>query len=189
MDLGEGLNLVRGGCVRATTTTPPTNPNPCPQPVMEAPEQPKVTAIRKTAKPKKPEPKKSTAATKPAAEKVKKKAATSVKTAATKPPTLDLVVPTQIPTSPLEEISDLLYHLHLQACVELTRQLFTSISSLPAGCLEDHYSLRGRICQHSLGGQNGVKPCASPAGMQTECAAGSSNRSIFSASMVSIFVS
>jgi len=93
-----------------------------------------VTATRKTAKPKKPEPK-STAATKPAAEKLKKKAAASVKTTATKPTTLDLVVPTQIPTSPLE-FSDLLDHLHLQACVELTRQLFTSISSSPTGAAD-----------------------------------------------------
>jgi len=27
--------------------------------------------------------------------------------------------------------------------------------------LEDHYSVRGRIWQHALGGRNGVKPCAS----------------------------
>jgi hypothetical protein len=38
------------------------------------------------------------------------------------------------------------------------------------------------------GGQNGIKPCASPAGMRTECEAGSLNWSIFSASTVSIFV-
>jgi hypothetical protein len=71
---------------------------------MEAPKQPKVTAIRKTARPKKPEPK-STAAPKPAAGKPKKKAATSVKTVAAKPITPDLVVHTQSPTSPLKEIS------------------------------------------------------------------------------------
>jgi len=133
MDLGEGWNnVVRGGCVvKATTTTPPPNPNPSPQPVTEAPEQPRVTATRKTARPNKPEPK-STAAIKPAAGKSEKKAAASVKTAAAKPTTPHLVVPTQIPTSPLEEISDL-DRLPLQACVELTRRLLTSISSLPTG--------------------------------------------------------
>jgi hypothetical protein len=57
-----------------------------------------------------------------------------------------------------------------------------------AGCLDRH-SLCGRIRQHALGGRRGVNPCASPAGMRTECAAGSSNWSIFSGSMVSIFVS
>ena len=84
------------------------------------------------AGPKKPEPK-STAATKPAAGKSKKKAAASVNTAAAKPTTPDLVVPTQSPTSPLEDISDLLYRLRLQSWVELTRRLLTSIFSLPTG--------------------------------------------------------
>jgi hypothetical protein len=43
------------------------------------------------------------------------------------------VVPTQSPISPLEESSDLLNHLPIQACVELTRRLLTSTSSLPTG--------------------------------------------------------
>jgi hypothetical protein len=85
-----------------------------------------------TAGPKKPTPL-STAATKPVAGKTKKKAAASVKTAAAKITTPDLVVPTKSSTSPLEEISDLLYHLPIQACVELTRRILTSISSLPTG--------------------------------------------------------
>ena len=38
---------------------------------------------------------------------------------------------------------------------------------------DDRHPLRGRIWQHALGGRYGVKPCASPAGMRTECAAGS----------------
>jgi hypothetical protein len=79
----------------------------------------------------KPKPK-STAATEPAAGKSKKKAA-SVKTVAAKPTTSERVVPTQYTTSPLEEVSDLLDHLPIQACVELTRRLLTSISSLPTG--------------------------------------------------------
>jgi hypothetical protein len=91
-----------------------------------------VTATRKTAGPKKPKPK-STAAIKPAAGKTKKKAAVSVKTATAKPTTPEPVVPTQSSTSPLEEISDLLDHLIIQACVELTHRLLTSISSLPTG--------------------------------------------------------
>ena len=89
--------------------------------------QPKVTATRKKAGPKKPEPK-PTAAAQLAAGKSKKKVAASVKTAATKPRIPVLV----IPTNPLEDISDLLDRLPLQACVELT-WLLTSISSLPKG--------------------------------------------------------
>ena len=55
--------------------------------------QPKVTATRKKAGPKKPEPK-PTAAAQQAAGKSKKKVAASVKPAATKPTTPVLVVPT-----------------------------------------------------------------------------------------------
>ena len=92
------------------------------------PRQPNVTAIRKKALPKKPEPK-PTAATQPAAGNSKKKVVASVKTAATKPTTPVLVVL----TNPLEEISDLLDRLPIQTCVELTRRLLTSISSLRTG--------------------------------------------------------
>jgi len=59
MDLGEEWNhVVRGGrVVKATTTPPPNlNPKPTPQPATEVPRQPKVTATRQTAGPKKPEP-------------------------------------------------------------------------------------------------------------------------------------
>jgi hypothetical protein len=91
-----------------------------------------VTATRKTTRPKKPDLK-STAAPKLAARKFKKKAAASVKPAAAKPTTPDLVVPTQSSTYPLEEISHLLDRLPLQACVELTRRFLTSISSLLTG--------------------------------------------------------
>jgi hypothetical protein len=64
-----------------------------------------VTAARKTARPKKPESK-STPGLKSAAGKHKRKAAASIKTAAAKLTTPDLVVPTQT-FSALEEISDL----------------------------------------------------------------------------------
>jgi hypothetical protein len=91
-----------------------------------------VAATRKTARPKKHEPK-STAAPKSAAGKSKKKTAASVKTLVAKPTTRELEVLTQPSSSPLEDISDLLDRLLLQACVELTRRLLTSISFLPNG--------------------------------------------------------
>ena len=43
------------------------------------------------------------------------------------------MVPNQSPTNPLEEVSDLLDRLPLQACVEVTRRLLTSFYSLPSG--------------------------------------------------------
>ena len=85
-----------------------------------------MTATRKKAGPKKPEPK-PTAAAPPAAGKAKNKLVASVKTAATKHTTPVLMVP----NNPLEEISDLLHRHPLQACVELYRLLLTSISYLP----------------------------------------------------------
>ena len=111
---------------------------------MEAHSQPNVTATRKTAGPKKPKPK-FAAATKLAAGKAKKKAAASVKTAAAKPSTRELVVPNQSSTSPLEVISDLLDHLPIQACVELTHLLLTSISSLRTGAARPRAVLKTGI--------------------------------------------
>ena len=90
-----------------------------------------MTATRETARPQQSEPK-STEAPKRNAGKSNIKAAASVKTAAGKPTPPNLVVPTQKSTSPLEEISDLLDHLPLPACVELTRRFFKYIS-LPTG--------------------------------------------------------
>jgi hypothetical protein len=52
---------------------------------------------------------------------------------ATKPVIPELVVPTQSTASPLEEISDVLDHFPIQACVELARRFFTSLHSLPIG--------------------------------------------------------
>ena len=94
--LGEGWShVVRGGRVaKATATPPPIHPNLPPQPVTGVPGQPKVTATRKKAGPKKPETKPKAAA-QPAAGKSKKKVVASVKTAATKPTTPVLVVPNQ----------------------------------------------------------------------------------------------
>jgi len=118
----------REAFAKATSTTPSPNPNLSPQPVTEVPRQPNVTANRKKAGPRIPEPK-PTVAAQPAAGKSKKKLTASVKTAATKPTTPVLV----IPTNPLKEIPDLLDRLPLQAWVELTILLFTYISSLPTG--------------------------------------------------------
>jgi len=87
----------RGRVVKATTT-PPSNSNPIPTPqlVTEVPRQPKVTATRQTAGPKKPEPK-PTAATKPSAGKSRKKAAAGVITAAAKFPTSTWWAPPKAP--------------------------------------------------------------------------------------------
>jgi hypothetical protein len=90
-----------------------------------------VATTSKTARPKKPVPK-TAAATKSVAAKPVKEAVAIVKTAAAKP-TPKLVDPNHCPFNPLEEISDLLDHLPLQACVELTRRLLTALSTLPTG--------------------------------------------------------
>ena len=103
-----------------------------------------MTATRKKARLKKSELQ-STAAAQPAAGKSKKKVAASVKTAATKPKTPVLVVPTQSPTNTLEKISDLLDRLPLQACVEPTRRLLTSLSSLPPGAARPRAVLKAVI--------------------------------------------
>jgi hypothetical protein len=76
---------------------------------------------------------KTIAAPKTAAGKSKKKAAASVKTVAAKTTTPGLVFPTHPSSIPIQDISDLLDRLPLQACVELTHRLLTSISSLPTG--------------------------------------------------------
>ena len=143
MGLGEGWNhVVREGRVVKATPTPPANlhPKPPPQPITEASEQPTVTATRERTRPQKPEPK-STAAPKRTVGK-SKKAAASVKPAAAKTTLPNLVVPTQNSTSPLEEISDLLNHLPLPACVELTHRLLASISSLPTGAARSRAVLK-----------------------------------------------
>jgi hypothetical protein len=83
------------------------------------------------ARPQNSEPKPS-ADSKPAAGKSKKTAVASVKSEAAKLTTLNLVVSNQSSTSLLGKSFDL-DHLFLDACVQLTRRLLTSISSLPTG--------------------------------------------------------
>ena len=131
----ESRNL-RGRVVKATAI-PPNKPlpNPLPHQVTKAPSKPTVTATTETVRPKKAEPK-PPAASQRAPGKFQKKAAASAKTAAAKPAnpkTPNLVVPTQNPTSPLEEISDLLDHLPIHACVELTCRLLTPSLPFPQG--------------------------------------------------------
>ena len=131
-DLVEGWNhVVRGGVLSRQLSLQRQILNYS-SAVTEADSKPKVTATRKKACPKNSKPK-SPAATKPTTGKAKKKAVASVKTAAAKPTTLELVVPNQSSTSPLEEISDLLDQLPIQSCEEHTRRLLTSISSLLTG--------------------------------------------------------
>jgi hypothetical protein len=110
------------------------SPNPKPKPVTEAPKQAEVTTTRKTAKIKKLESK-PTAAPKPAIKKIKKKkeAAKIVKTVTDKPNPAKLVVPPHPTHSSLKSISKLLYNLPLEAFVELTHRLLTSISSIRTG--------------------------------------------------------
>ena len=101
-----------------------SDPKPIPQPVTDAPTQPQVAATKQAAKPEKAETK-TTTAPKAAGGKPKKKPATT----SPKP----VVANPHPTTSPIEGISDLLDNLPLDACVELTRRLLTSILSLPKG--------------------------------------------------------
>ena len=182
----------RGRVVKSTT--PPTRiPNPPSQPVTEASEKPKVTAIRKTARPQKSEPK-TTAAPKLAAGSLRRK---RPRVSKPRPPN-----PLPQPGGPKPK-----FHLPTRGnflsarspsptCMCGADSSASHILLLPAhrgnppsGCPEDRHSLCGRIWQHALGGRSELNPCASPAGTRTECAGGSLNWSIFLTSTVSIFVS
>ena len=114
-------------------------PNPFPQPDTELPKQPKLTATRKTAKPKKPEPK-STADPKLLGSPRRKRPRVS-KPPLPNPQPLDQVVPTQSSASPLDDISDLFDHLPSQVCLEMTRRLLMSIS-LPTGAARQRAVLK-----------------------------------------------
>jgi hypothetical protein len=91
-----------------------------------------VTATRNTAKPKKHTPRPAAAAKATSAKPTNKESAI-VKTVTAKSQTNNLVVTPQRSASFLEDISDLLDNLPLQACVGLTRRLLTSIPYLPPG--------------------------------------------------------
>jgi hypothetical protein len=126
----------RGRVVKATIHL--QNPNP--QPVTVANKKPTVTATRKTARPKKPESKAKTYP-KPAGIKPKNKAAASDESAAAKPTTPKLAVPTQSSNSPLKEVSDLLDHLIFKHA----SRLFTSVSSLPGAAARPRADLKTTI--------------------------------------------
>jgi hypothetical protein len=100
--------------------------NPITPQVMEA-RKPTVTPTNKTAKPKKPVSKT------PAAPKAASVKPAVTKAVAAQPSSTKLVVTHHSTSSPLEGISDLLNQLPIEACVELTCRLLTSISSLPTG--------------------------------------------------------
>jgi hypothetical protein len=63
-----------------------------------------------------------------------------------------MVVPAKLPPSTLEEITDVLDHLHLQAFVELTRRLLTSIFSLPSGAAHPRAILKTVILFEAIYG-------------------------------------
>jgi hypothetical protein len=128
MDLDEGWrHVVQGGHdFNANTTSP--NPKLIPQ-VTEEPTQPNVTAASNTPKSKRLEPKTTTApktaSVKPTSLTVPNAKRTTVKHTSNK-----LVVDPHSINSPLYGIYDLIDQPPPQGCVELTRRLFTSISSL-----------------------------------------------------------
>ena len=182
-----GTTLPRSWVVRVDTTTH----NPSPEPITEASKQPELTTTRKTAKPKKLEPKLTTYP-KRATLKTKNQAATSVKPVADNPNRPKLVVRTHSTTFPLEGISDLLGNLPLPSCLELNRWLLTPISSISTGVARPRVVLKTVILfwlnmATSPRKTMRVKHCASPAGMRTGCEAGISNCITFCTNAVSIY--
>jgi hypothetical protein len=134
MVLGEGWShVVRGGRVVKAATPSPT-PKPIPSQVTKALKP--IVTISKTAKTKKSTPKT------PSAPKAAPVKSTALKAVAAQPPTVKPVVTPNPINSPLEEISDLLDKLPIEACVELTRRLLTSISSLPTGVARQRAALK-----------------------------------------------
>ena len=127
----------RWGCCKDQSPLPTPTPKPISQPVTKAPKLPQVTSTDKKAKPGKAEPK-TTSAPKKAAVKLKKAASADAKPVATPKPIANQ-------PSPLEDISDLLDSLPLETCVQLTRWLLASISSLPKAAArppENRHTLR-----------------------------------------------
>ena len=127
------------------------------------PELPKEIASRKTARPEIPDTKVTTAH-KPSNSEARKRKQPRVSKPQTQTHNTQPCGPHTMFHLPFEEISGLLYHLPLQACVELTRRLLTPIS-LPTEAASRRavlktLSVRGRIWQHYLGGSRVVKPCS-----------------------------
>ena len=174
------------------SSRPPPNPT-LSQPVTEERKQHTVTATRKTARLKTPELK-PTAAPKSATGKHKKKAVAIVKTASCQAHITE--------TGGIHSISHIATRGNLWSRPPSPRSIFGGDSSAahfhlfphqrgspPANFPEERYPVRRwRIWLHALGGRSGVKPYTSPAGMRTECAAGSLNSNISSTSTVSMLV-
>jgi hypothetical protein len=129
--LGSDWNhVVRGG--RVVKATMPPSPNPTPIPVTATHTREEVTATRKKGRTAKSAPKVTVG---PKQAPVAKPPKPAKRNLSSQPTPMVLVAPSQTTRtqSPLEEISDLLDNLPLQACVELTRRLLTSVPTLPAG--------------------------------------------------------
>ena len=127
LSLGDGWShVLRGSRVAKAQTAPPHIQSPTE--VTEAPKKAPVTSTSKKARSKKPAPKVSAA---PKKDPTKKASTTQC---IEKPTTSQQLVPSSAANpSHLEEILDLLDTLPMDACVELTRRLRTTVPSLPSG--------------------------------------------------------
>ena len=190
---GEGWNHVAWGGILSKPlplhSTP--NPNPSPQSATEAPEQPIGTATRKTSRHEKPQTKHSAALTRLLGNpRRKQRRMSKLRPPNTHHPAWWLPHNSPTPHSWKSLIFLITFpSKHVWSWLAGSSRQSPQMSRSPAGCPKDHYSVCGQIWQHTLGGQIGVKPGASPNSVRTECAAGNLNWSIFSTSRVSMFVS
>jgi hypothetical protein len=115
--------------VKATVPTPP---EPTPKSVTEVPDKRNVTVTKKGSTAANPALK-STKALRQVQMKNTEEKVKAGKSSTTIPnPTTPRPSP-ETPQSPIEEISDLLDTLHIDACVELTLRLLTAAPTLPPG--------------------------------------------------------
>ena len=121
----DGATLSVGVCSQGQSSHP--IPKTTPHHVTMATKVLQVTATAKEVTPENIKPK-NTAGPKNAAVKPKKASSTGAKPVTTPKP-----VANPAPTSPIDEISDVFDSLPNQSCVQLTRRLLASISSLPKG--------------------------------------------------------
>jgi hypothetical protein len=126
--LEQGWNhVIRGGRVIKAASPPSPNFTPCP--VTPSPTRNELETTGKKGKTAKSTPKVKVGPKQAPANEVTKPAKPKQPSQTTP---MNPVAPTQTNHSPIE-ISDLLDKLPLNACVELTRRLLTSISTLPTG--------------------------------------------------------
>jgi hypothetical protein len=114
---------------RVVKATLPAVPHPTPDPVTETPTRKEVTTTSKKGKTAKSAPR-VTVGPKQATVTKSNKPAKPGKTS--QPKSKKLLVPTQHNQSPIK-ITDLLDNLPLNACVELTCRLLTSVTTIPSG--------------------------------------------------------